>query len=102
MRTPRRHFLFGSLAGLAGGLAARPGAAANDTVILGFMGLRGRGHDLIKDFAKRPDVEIAYLADVDTRLLPQRAAEVASRRASGRRPCRTSAACSTTRASTPS
>ena len=84
MRAPRRHFLFGSLAGLAGGLTARPAAAANETVTLGFVGVRGRGHDLIKYFGKRSDVAIAYLADVDSRLLPQRAAEVASLK--GRRP----------------
>ena len=43
MRAPRRHFLFGSLAAAAG-LPARPAQrAANDTVTVGFMGVRGRG-----------------------------------------------------------
>lgn len=75
MSTTRRHFLLGSLAaGLAAGAASR-GYAANDRVVLGFMGLRGRGGDLLKGFARRPDVEVAWLADVDTRLLPGRAAE---------------------------
>jgi predicted dehydrogenase len=77
MRAPRRHFLLGSLAA-AGGVSARTRAAAGETVTLGFMGVRGRGHDLIRTFAKRPDVEIAYLADVDARQLPERASEVQS------------------------
>ena len=84
MRTPRRHFLFGSLAAVAGGLAPKPSRSASETVVLGFMGVRGRGRDLIKYFAKRSDVEIAYLADVDSRLLAERAAEVESLR--GHRP----------------
>ena len=40
MRAPRRHFLFGSLAAAAS-LQARPARSANDTVTVGFMGLRG-------------------------------------------------------------
>ena len=85
MRAPRRHFLFGSLAGLAGtGSAAAERGARMRPSPSGFMGVRGRGNDLIRYFGKRPDVEIAYLADVDTRLLPERAAEVESLR--GQRP----------------
>src|SRR5262249_19954586 len=84
MRAPRRHFLFGSLAAVAGTVSSRPSAAAGETVTLGFMGVRGRGNDLLKYFGKRSDVEIAYLADVDARLLPKRASEVESRR--GQRP----------------
>ena len=80
MRAPRRHFLFGSLAVMAGNGSPRPSAAASETIILGFMGVRGRGNDLIKYFGKRPDVEIAYLADGYTRLLPKRAAPVESMR----------------------
>ncbi len=74
MRTTRRYFLLGSLAA-ATGLTARAPAAA-DKVVLGFMGLRGRGGDLLRGFARRPDVEIAALADVNTAILPARAAEV--------------------------
>jgi predicted dehydrogenase len=84
MRAPRRHFLFGSLAAAAAGLSPRPAYSAAETVTVGFMGVRGRGHDLIKYFAQRPDVEIAYLADVDTRLLDGRAKEVETLR--GHRP----------------
>src|SRR5262249_11737410 len=77
-------FLFGSLAAMTGTGSPRPSAAASETVILGFMGVRGRGNALINFFGKRSDVEIAYLADVDSRLLPQRAAGVEAMR--GQRP----------------
>ncbi len=69
MRTPRRHFLMSSAAALAAAGTARSATSANDKIVLGFMGLGGRGNDLLKGFAQRPDVEIAYLADVDTRRL---------------------------------
>jgi predicted dehydrogenase len=62
-----------STAALAALGTARAARSANETVVLGFMGVRGRGQDLIKGFARRDDVEIAYLADVDTRILPDRA-----------------------------
>jgi predicted dehydrogenase len=83
METTRRHFVFGALAA-AGGLAARRSASANEKIVLGFMGVRGRGLDLINGFGKRPDVEIAYLADVDSRLLPDRAGQV--EKLTGKRP----------------
>ena len=101
MRAPRRHFLFGSLAAMAGHVSPSAKAAASETVILGFMGVGGRGNDLIKYFGKRPDVQIAYLADVDTRRLPRRADEVESMRGQRPGPCRISGASWTTRASTP-
>jgi predicted dehydrogenase len=44
----------------------------NDKVVLAFMGVRGRGKELLEGFAKRDDVEVAYLADVDSRILPDR------------------------------
>lgn len=40
---------------------------ANEKVIVGVMGLGGRGTFLAEKFAQRPDAEIAYLCDVDTR-----------------------------------
>jgi predicted dehydrogenase len=80
MRFPRRHFLFGSLAAAANLPARQSSAAKNDTVVLGFMGVRGRGRDRLKYFSKRSDIEIAYLADVDARLLPDRASKVAAMR----------------------
>jgi predicted dehydrogenase len=41
--------------------------AASDKVVMGVMGLGGRGTYLAERFAKRPDVQIAYLCDADTR-----------------------------------
>ncbi len=40
---------------------------ANEKVVIGVMGLGGRGTYLAEAFAKRSDVQIAYLCDVDTR-----------------------------------
>lgn len=67
--------------GMTVGLAAfstarRARAAASERVRLAMVGIRGRGGQLAKDFAARPDCEIAYLCDVDESLLPGRASEV--------------------------
>lgn len=89
----RRTFLRRSTqagAGLAvGGLAlasARRGraAGANDKIVLGIIGLRGRGSALGPDFAKRDDCEVAYLADVDSTWFGQRVPAIES--AQGRAP----------------
>jgi len=52
---------------------------ANDKVVVGIMGIKGRGGYLAERFASRPDVEIAYLCDVDTRLFGERIEQVAKR-----------------------
>jgi predicted dehydrogenase len=49
--------------------------SANDKVIIGIMGIGGRGTFLTEQLVKRKDVEIAYLCDVDTRRF-SRVAEV--------------------------
>lgn len=69
----RREFLRGSLgaATMAAVLPQRAGRAAGDKVILGVMGLGGRGTQLARMFAGRQDVEIAWLCDPDSRRLPQ-------------------------------
>ncbi len=41
--------------------------AANEKVVIGVMGLGGRGTYLAESFAQRPDAEIAYLCDADSR-----------------------------------
>lgn len=74
---PRRDFLarssqFGAGA-LAGSLAmssVKPAKAAgpNEKIVLGIVGIRGRGYCVGASFAEHPDVEVAYLADVDTSL----------------------------------
>ena len=52
-------------------------AGANERVIIGVMGIGGRGNFLGPEFAKREDVEIRYLADPDSRLFPSRLQAVA-------------------------
>jgi len=75
----RRQFLKRSAVAVA---AAVPAAAslkavgANERVVLGFMGIRGRGSYLMQEFAKRDDVEIRYLADCDTRTFKNRAKQL--------------------------
>jgi len=82
----RRDFLRGSLgaATMAAMLPQRPSRAASDKVIIGVMGLGGRGTQLAKMFAGREDVEIAYLSDPDSRRLPQ--ASQAVTQAQGKQP----------------
>jgi predicted dehydrogenase len=46
---------------------SRRSVAANDKVILGAIGLGGRGSGLVRRFATRPDIEFAYLCDLDPR-----------------------------------
>ena len=65
----RRAFLKGSV-GAAATLTAFSQTAvrgANEKIVMGVMGLGGRGTQLAEWFAQRPDVEIAYLCDADTR-----------------------------------
>jgi predicted dehydrogenase len=58
--------------GAAGALTTvRPSraVAANDKILIGVMGVGGRGAALARMFAARKDVEMAYLCDADTRRL---------------------------------
>jgi predicted dehydrogenase len=50
-------------------VAAEP-AAASDKVVVGVMGVGARGTQLTGFFASRPDVEIAYVCDVNAERLP--------------------------------
>jgi len=83
----RRRFLKGSVgAGVAAVAvsAKRKSVAASDKIIVGVMGIRGRGYRLATAFAERPEVEVAYLSDVDSRLFETRARAVAAKQ--GKRP----------------
>ncbi len=69
----RREFLGDStktlfFMGASGVLAAGKSRAdqANDKIVLGMIGLGGRGRSHLFAMAQRPDVEIAYLCDPDT------------------------------------
>jgi predicted dehydrogenase len=45
---------------------------ANDRVRIAICGLRGRGHDHIRGFARVPNTEVAALCDVDENILNER------------------------------
>lgn len=77
MTMSRRRFLDRSI---KGGFNAALGTAAvratsravppSDKVVVGVMGVGGRGTQLTGFFAERPDVEIAYVCDVNAKRLP--------------------------------
>ncbi|MEZ5353139.1 MAG: Gfo/Idh/MocA family oxidoreductase [Bryobacteraceae bacterium] len=45
--------------------ASRRAIAANDKITIALMGVRGRGRSLTAAFCAQPDVDIAYVCDVD-------------------------------------
>lgn len=49
---------------------------ANEKVVIGVMGIHGRGDWLAVEFSKRDDVILKYLCDPDSRLFPSRARRV--------------------------
>jgi predicted dehydrogenase len=82
----RRRFLKESVGAVAAAAVASRGrsVAASDKIVVGVMGIRGRGYRLATAFAARPEVEVAYLSDVDSRLFESRAKAVEA--AQGKRP----------------
>ncbi len=76
-RMNRRQFAVSSMGIAAGGAALAQPRGANDRIRVGVAGIRGRGGELARWFAERPDVEVAYLCDVDSRLFPERVKEIA-------------------------
>src|SRR5438034_11178978 len=58
----RRFFLQSAVLGAA---AVKPGQSASDKVTIAIMGIRGRGRALAGLFSSLPDVNIAFLCDVD-------------------------------------
>jgi len=65
----RREFMKGTVGAAASltVLSQQGARAAGEKIIMGVMGLGGRGTYLAEKFAERPDVEIAYLSDPNTR-----------------------------------
>lgn len=82
----RREFMKGTVGAAASltVLSQTRARAAGEKIIVGVMGLGGRGTYLAEKFAQRPDVEIAYLSDPNTRRFA-RAREVVDE-AQGKRP----------------
>jgi hypothetical protein len=70
MPLDRRQFL-GTTASAAAGAAlawnaaARADEAPSQRIVLGVMGVNGRGAGLVRGFATLPGVEVAYVCDVD-------------------------------------
>ncbi len=65
----RRRFLQGSLSASAALSVTnrRSAAAPSDKIILGIMGVGGRGRLLLQSLVKRSDVKIKYICDADRR-----------------------------------
>src|SRR5437868_3730812 len=73
MSADRRRFLQTSLASAASLSALTAAGAANkpgDKVVLAVMGVRGRGRGILSGFSNFPDVEIAYVCEVDDNVVP--------------------------------
>ncbi len=69
----RRTFLQSTAAvGLLMSARASGHVSPNDRIVVGVMGVRGRGGSLLNIFASIPEVEIAYVIDVDQRTLDSR------------------------------
>ncbi len=74
----RRDFLKGSaqVAGIVGLTTTRAQAQKvekappSERVVVGVMGVRGRGRGLAQGFASLPNAEVAYLCDVDDSVVP--------------------------------
>lgn len=80
MRSLNRRNFMKSTVGAAAAvtvLAGRRASAASDKVVVGVMGLGGRGTYLAERFAQRSDTEVAYLADPNTRRFARARAAVA-------------------------
>ena len=78
----RRNFVKSAIA--ASALINQRSVGASDKVNLAVIGVRSRGKSLATGFAALPDVNIAYLCDVDERTLAATAAAVEQR--AGKRP----------------
>ncbi len=64
----RRKFLKGSIGAAAMTALSRKNiVGANDKVIIGIMGIGGRGCALLGHFVKRSDIKFKYICDADTR-----------------------------------
>ena len=84
---PRREFLKHTSAGSLGLVtlgtagAFRAAASPNDKIVLGIMGCNGRGMAHIAEHLAVPNVEIAYVCDVDKRAAEKGVAAVAKKQA---------------------
>lgn len=80
----RREFVHGSAAGLTLGAlwssrAARALESPNEKIVVGVMGTNGRGGALAREFAELPGSAVAYVCDVDQRVIDRTVKNVADR-----------------------
>ena len=71
----RREFLAGTAAAASLSLTnpqARAKALVNDRIGIAMIGVRGRGNGVLNSFAKRPDVDVRYVCDIDENVLQER------------------------------
>lgn len=61
---------------LASGAQLLAGCSRNDTIRLGFIGVKGMGFSNVSEFIKHPDVEVAAMCDVDATVLENRTNDV--------------------------
>jgi len=78
---PRRQFIAVAgaatlLAGVHASAEDKPSNAAMNKIVVGVMGVNGRGYDLAKGFATQPNCEVGYLCDVDSRAIEKATAGV--------------------------
>ena len=76
----------GAAAAIAPTRDGRAGVSVNNKVTLAIMGVRGRGKRLTQLFSQMPDVDLAYICDVDQNVLEPalKIAEEGQRKASPR------------------
>jgi hypothetical protein len=80
---PRRTFVKSATAAGLGLAMSRPAqalpfGAPNEKVVVGVMGLNGRGIVVARSFARTPNVEVAHLCDVDSQVLSKSLASLAT------------------------
>ncbi|MBM3456982.1 MAG: Gfo/Idh/MocA family oxidoreductase [Armatimonadetes bacterium] len=80
----RREVLSGAAAGAAFTTTPAQAQGANNRLVVGVMGTGGRGTGLATAFENQPDVEVAYVCDVDQSRADRAAAAVA--KAGGKAP----------------
>ena len=82
----RRRFLTNSLlvVGAPLVLSGRGTQAANERITVAVAGVRGRGNNLLRTFARMDDVDVKYVCDLDENVLRQRVAETTE--ITGKRP----------------
>ena len=77
LSSSRRDFV--KTAALAAAPAVRPAwgqSSPNSRLNIGVVGFHGRGRDHYREFARMPNVKVAYLCDIDERLYPGAVAEI--------------------------